>query len=60
MPGIEFTINNTHIDHQMCDRVTGRVQHGVKSGPDPYLSRAEEDELVNFLLRCASVGYAHT
>ena len=44
----------------LCDRVTGRVQHGVKSGPDPYLSRAEEDELVNFLLRCASVGYAHT
>ena len=40
------------------DRVSGRVTHGTLSGPSRYLSSEEEDELVRFLLGCASVGYA--
>ena len=39
------------------DRVTGRVLPGSKSGKKRYLSDEEEDELVQFLLNCASVGY---
>ena len=39
------------------DRISGRVVLGAKSGPKPYLSTEEEDELMHFLLRCASIGY---
>ena len=42
------------------DRVTGKVIHGVKSGPHPYLSLSEEEELVSFFLGCAAVGYPRT
>ena len=42
------------------DRVSGRVTHGVLSGPPKYLSEEEEDEMVRFILGCASVGYAKT
>lgn len=40
------------------DRIIGRVVPGSTSGPATYLSTAEEDELVMFLCRCASIGYA--
>lgn len=39
------------------DRISGRVVLGSRSGPKPYLSTEEEDELMQFLLRCASIGY---
>jgi len=39
------------------DRISGRVIPGTKSGPAKYLTNEEEDELVQFLLDCASVGY---
>ena len=42
------------------DRISGRVTHGTVSGPQRYLSDDEEEELVRFLLGCASVGYAKT
>ena len=31
---------------------------GATSGPHTYLSDTEHGELVNFLIRCADVGYA--
>ena len=40
------------------DRISGRVVPGSTSGPATYLITAEEDELVLFLCRCASIGYA--
>ena len=40
------------------DRVSGRVMSGATSGPQTYLDRNEEEELVQFLLRCAEIGYA--
>lgn len=40
------------------DRVSGKVPFGTKSGPSKYLNDEEESELVNFLVGCASVGYA--
>ena len=36
------------------DRISGRVLSGATSGPQTYLS---EEELVQFLLRCAEIGY---
>jgi transposase len=42
------------------DRVSGRVTHGVLSGPPKYLSEEDEDELVRFILGCVSVGYPKT
>ena len=42
------------------DRVSGRVKHGTKSGPQPYLSVDEETELAKFVKQCAEVGYGKT
>ena len=42
------------------NRSSGRVAHGTKPGPRPYLSTEEETELGTFLKNCASVGYGKT
>ena len=39
------------------DQISGRTLHSVKSGRSKYLSDEEEDILVKFLLKCASIGY---
>ena len=39
------------------DRVSGRVQHGVRPGPKPYLSSTEENDLAGFLVDASKVGY---
>jgi len=39
------------------DRISGRVLPGASCGPKGYLTPEEEEELVNFLLRCAAMGY---
>lgn len=44
----------------LSDRVSGRVIHGVKPGPRPYLSSKEDKELGSFLKDCAKVGYGKT
>jgi len=44
----------------LYDRVSGKVSHGKKSGPIPYLTFAEEEELISFLKKCADIGYPHT
>ena len=38
------------------NRISGRTMHGAKSGRPKYLTD-EEDILVKFLLKCASIGY---
>ena len=40
--------------------ISGRVLPGKKSGPQPYLSAEEEDELAMFVTRCASIEYGMT
>ena len=40
------------------DRLTGKVMFGSVSGPTKYLSDVEEEELVQFLLGCSSIGFA--
>ena len=42
------------------DRINGRILPGAVSGPGKYLSDQEEDELVCFLLECASIGYSRS
>ena len=42
------------------DRTSGRVVDGAMSGPSPYLTATEEDELARFLCRCGMMGYAKT
>ena len=42
------------------DKVTGKVIFGAKSGPSPYLFSEEEEELLNFLLKCSDIGYCHS
>jgi len=37
------------------DQVSGRVAHGSKMGPKPYLTY-EEEELVTFLTNCSKMG----
>ena len=44
----------------LFDRVSGRVTHGVKPGPRPYLSPNEEKELGAFLKDCSKIGYGKT
>lgn len=42
------------------DHFTGKVSFGARPGPDPYLTDAEEEEFVNFLVQIAGVGYPRT
>lgn len=43
----------------LYDHFSGKVAFGAHSGPDPYLS-VEEEELGNFLIQVARIGYPHT
>ena len=42
------------------DRISGRVTHGTKSGPAPYLNATEEKELADHLITVAKIGYGKT
>ena len=42
------------------DRLSGRVEHGRKPGPAPYLTEDEETELAQFLIECGRLGYGKT
>ena len=42
------------------DCISGRVVHRIKPGPKPYLNKAEESELAEFLEVTSSVGYGKT
>lgn len=58
-------INQAARDHDvppssLKDRISGKVQHGQKPGPKPYLNKTEEHELGVFLKECAGIGYGKT
>lgn len=40
------------------DRVSAR--HETRSGPQPYLSYEEEEEVATYLIKCAEIGYPKT
>ena len=45
---------------ELYDCVSGRVTHGTKPGPRPYLTSEEEQELGTYLKHCAKVGHSKT
>ena len=42
------------------DRLSGRVKHGRKPGPRPYLEQSEETKLSDYILQAARIGYGKT
>ena len=42
----------------LYDRISSKVIHGSHSGPECYLTDTEENNLVNFLYKCSSIGFA--
>jgi len=50
---MEFGVPKTTLK----DRISGRVQHGSKSGRNPHLSVDEEKELVDYIITCSEIGY---
>ena len=42
------------------DRLSGRVIHGRKPGPKPYLNVDEEQELADHLITASNIGYGKT
>ena len=44
----------------LSDRLSGKVIHGTTSGPQHYLSDIEENNLVKFLCKYASIGSARS
>ena len=59
------SINRAAVEHRvprttLQDRISGKVQHGTRPGPTPYLNKSEEGNLVEFLEVVPSVGYGKT
>ena len=52
---VEHSVPRTTLN----DRISGKVKHGTKPGPVPYLSQEEKD-LVDFLDVVSNVGYGKT
>ena len=42
------------------DQLSGRVVHGTKPGPRPYMSTGEETKLSSHLLQVAKMGFGQT
>jgi len=42
------------------DRILGKVKHGAKPGPQPYMTSEQERETVEFLLLASKAGYPKT
>ena len=53
---VEYGVPRTTLN----DRIAGKVKHGTKPGPVPYLNKEEEKDLVDFLDVVSSVGYGKT
>ena len=59
------SINRAPVEHRvprstLQDRISGKVQHGTRPGPNPYLNKLEEGNLVEFLEFVSLVGYGKT
>ena len=59
------SINRAAVEHRvprstLQDKISGKVQHGIRPGPKPYLNKLEEGNLVKFLEVVSAVGYGKT
>ena len=41
----------------LLDRISGRVIHGSKPGPSPYLNKEKESELAKFVAEVSEICY---
>ena len=60
-----FGINQATLYHSvpattLKDQPSGRIIHGTSCSAKPYLSKDEEEELVDFLITCCKLGYGKT
>ena len=58
-------VNKAARDHgipptTLKDRLSGKVENGMKPGPQAYLAKEEEDELEEYLINSARLGYGKT
>ena len=65
MDGSGKSINRIALEHgvpplTLRDRLSGRVIHGTKPGPVPYLNVTEEEELEIYLVEASTMGYGKT
>jgi len=44
----------------LLDWISGKVIHGSKPGPSPYLNKEEESDLANFVAEVSEIGYGKT
>ena len=63
--GTAASINQAAREHgvpasTLKDRISGRVVHGTKPGPVPYLNSKEEDELAAYLVKSSQLGCGKT
>ncbi len=42
------------------DRLSGRLLHGTKSGPKPYLTENEKADLITHLVKAAKISFGKT
>ena len=47
-------------NYKVLDRISGRVIHGNKLGPSPYLNKKEVSELTQFVAEVSEIGYGET
>ena len=57
---LKFTVYPRKRVYCKHDRISGKVVQGASSGPEPYLTVTEEIELVQFLTKCASMGFTRS
>ena len=43
-----------------CVHLALKVAFGTKSGPECYLTKEEEEQLVDVIQRCSDIGYSRT
>ena len=55
-----YQVKKTEEHNTKRDRLSGRVEHGSKPGPAPYLTEDEEAELAKFLIEVSEIGYGKT
>ena len=61
----EMGVNKADLEYgvpktTLLDRISGRVVHGTKPGPELYLTTEEESELATFLIEVCKMGHGKT
>jgi len=60
MPANKVAVKHGVPPSTLKDWLSGRVKHGTKPGPVPYLNQQEEKELTDHLILSVQVGFGKT